>query len=269
MPSNSMTSWWSFPPSTREVQCDEKWAFVGKKQKHCRADDPADAQRGDNWDHVAYDAEHRLVLTVVPGKRTVENTERLVADFKARTGDRNLDLITTDEYAPYRTALLNAYGQTVVPPRTGKPGRPRGAYQVPPPDLRYATVHKTRRKGRVVKIELRIVFGQAAAVQAALERSAVSHTINTAFVERHNGTDRNRNARKTRKSYCFSKDWDIHNAATYFTMYSYNFCWPVRTLRIRRDEGQWHPQTPAMSAGLTDHVWPLEEWLTFPAVQPR
>lgn len=168
----------------------------------------------------------------------------------------------------HRTALLNAYGETVVPPRTGKPGRPRGPSQVPPPDLRYATVHKTRRKGRVVRIELRVVFGEAAAVQAALARSAVSHTINTAFVERHNGTDRNRNARKTRKSYCFSKDWDIHNAATYFTMYSYNFCWPVRTLRVRDSTGRWRPRTPAMSAGLADHVWSLQEWLTFPVVQP-
>jgi hypothetical protein len=105
-----MMSWWVFPPSTREVQCDEKWAFVGKKQKHCRDDEPADAQRGDNWDHVAYDPESRLVLSVVPGKRTIENTELLVTDFKARTGDRPLDLITTDDYAVYRTALLNAYG---------------------------------------------------------------------------------------------------------------------------------------------------------------
>jgi IS1 family transposase len=267
MPNNFMTSWWPFPPSTREVQCDEKWAFVGKKEKHCQDGDPADEHRGDNWDHVAYDPEHRLVLSVVPGKRTAQNTERLVADFQARTGERMMDLITTDEYAPYRTAILNAYGQTVVPPHTGKRGRPCGAYKTPPPDLKYATVHKTRRKGRVVKIDLRVVFGEASAVQAALERSAVSHTINTAFVERYNGTDRNRNARKVRKSYCFSKDWDIHNAATYFTMYSYNFCWPVRTLRVRRGDGRWHARTPAMMAGLTDHVWSLAEWLTFPAVQ--
>lgn len=216
---------------------------------------------------MAYDPEQRLVLSVVPGKRTVENTELLVEDFKARTGDRLLDLITTDDYAPYRTAILSAYGETVVPPRTGRAGRPREAYQAPPADLHYATVHKTRRKGRVVKIDLRVVFGDPAAVQAALERSTVSHTINTAFLERHNATDRHRNARKTRKSYRFSKDWDLHNAATYFTMYSYNFCWPVRTLRVRGDDSRWRPRTPAMMAGLTDHVWSLTEWLTFPAVQ--
>lgn len=269
MPSNFTTSWWAFPPSTREVQCDEKWAFVAKKQKHCRDDDPADDQRGDNWDHVAYDPEHRLVLRVVPGKRTAENAELLVQDVKARTGERMLDLITTDDYPAYRTAILNAYGETVVPPRTGQRGRPRGAYQVPPPELKYATVHKTRRRGRVVNVDLRVVFGDVAAVQAALERSAVSHTINTAFVERHHGTDRNRSARKVRKSYGFSKDWDIHNAATYFSMYSYNFCWPVRTLRVRDGDGRWKAQTPAMMAGLTDHVWSLAEWLTFPAVQPQ
>jgi IS1 family transposase len=217
---------------------------------------------------VAYDPEQRLVLSVVPGKRTSENTELLVEDFKARTGDRWLDLITTDDYPPYRTALLNAYGETVVPPRTGRPGRPREAYQAPPPDLHYATVHKTRRKGRVVDIDLRVVFGDPAAMQAAWERSTVSHTINTAFLERHNATDRHRNARKTRKSYRFSKDWDLHNAATYFTLYAYNFCWPVRTLRFRGDDHRWHPRTPAMMAGLVDHVWPLTEWLTFPAVQP-
>src|SRR4051794_22601771 len=98
---------------------------------------------------------------------------------------------------------------------------------------------------------------------AALVTSWVSKAINTAFVERHNGTDRNRNARKVRKSYCFSKDERVHQAVTYFTMYSYNFCWPVRTLRIRDSEQHaWQPRTPAMAAGLTDHVWSLTEWLT-------
>ena len=82
------------------------------------------------------------------------------------------------------------------------------------------------------------------------------------FVERHNGTDRNRNARKVRKTYCFSKDWQVHEAVGYFTLYSYNFCWPVRTLR----QGN---RRQAMAAGLTDHVWTLKEWLTRPAVQRR
>ena len=216
---------------------------------------------------MAFDPEHRLVVSVVPGERTGENVQELVQDFKQRTEGRIPNLITTDFYAAYETAILQAYGEEVVPERTGKPGRPKAPYRVPLGDLKYATVHKTRKKGRVVKIDYRVVFGTLVAVMAALAWSKVSRAINTAFVERHNGTDRNRNARKVRKTYCFSKDWDVHQAVTYFTMYSYNFCWPVRTLRQRDSEGEWQQRTPAMAAGLADHVWTLTEWLTFPAVQ--
>jgi hypothetical protein len=251
------------------VQCDEKWAFVGKKDKHCDPTDPADAKQGDNWDHVALDPEPRLVVGVVPGKRTAKNVEKLVQDFKHRTAGRSMNLITSDEYSAYPPAILNAYGTEVVPPRTGKPGRPKAPYKVAPPELRYATVHKTREKGRVVKVDFRVVFGTAVAVLAALAQSLVSKAINTAFIERQNGTDRNRNARKVRKSYCFSKNWDVHEAVTYFTMYSYNFCWPVRTLRVREADGHWRQRTPAMAAGLSDHIWTLTEWLTFPGVQRK
>ena len=154
-------------------------------------------------------------------------------------------------------------GIEVVPPRTGKRGRPRKPYQVTPAVLHYATVHKTRKKGRVVDVTTRVIFGTAAAVATVLAKTGVSRTVNTAFVERHNGTDRNRNARKVRKTYCFSKDWWVHRAVTFFTMYSYNFCWPVRTLKTKGGENR----TPAMMANLTDHVWTLLEWLKRPAVQ--
>jgi len=251
------------------VQFDEKWAFVQKKQKHCDPNDPADAKRGDDWDPLAFDPVHRLVVSVIPGKRTAKNVEALVEDFKARTGGRMMALIVPDEYRPYEVAILNAYGQRLTPPPTGKPGRPRAGRITPPEDLLYATVHKTRRKGRVVKVELRVVFGREEAIRAALAASPVSTRINTAFIERHNGTDRNRNGRKVRKTYCFSKDWDAHEAVTYFTMYSYNFCWPVRTLRVRGGDGRWDPRSPAMAAGLTDHVWSLKEWLHFPAIQSK
>ena len=258
---------WLFPPRTREVQFDEKWAFVGKKEKHCDPDNPDDAAQGDNWDHVAFDPEHRLVVSVIPGKRTSEQVRQLLDDFKERTEGRLMNLITTDEYPVYETEILEAYGETIVPERSGKSGRPPKPYQAPPPGLNYATVHKTRDKGRVTKIDFRVIFGTVATVMAALAQSTVSTAINTAFVERHNGTDRNRNGRKVRKTYCFSKDWQVHEAVTYFTMYSYNFCWPVRTLRAQAADGTWQQQTPAMTAGLTDHVWSLAEWLTYPAVQ--
>jgi hypothetical protein len=209
------------------------------------------------------------VVSVVPGKRTAAKTEGLVKDLHRRTGGRMMDLLVSDEYPMYKTAILQTSGETLTPPRTGKPGRPKKPYTVAPADLQSATVHKTRHKGRVVHVESRIVFGEEDAIRAALEASPVSATIHTAFVERHHGTDRNRNGRKVRKTLCFSQDWQVHNAVTYFTMYSYNFCWPVRTLRVRQTAGGWQQRTPAMAAGLADHVWSLTEWLTFPVVQLR
>jgi IS1 family transposase len=261
------TSSWSFPPRTTEVQFDEKWSFVAKKEANCDRSDPADDRKGDCWDHVAFDPEHKLVVAVVPGKRTAENTEALVAEFRRRTGGRLMGLMTSDDYPAYETAILHAYGQTITPPRTGKRGRPRAPYQVPPPGLTYATVTKRREKGRVVKIGTRIVFGTIAAVLAALAISKVSRAINTAFVERENGTDRHRNARKARKSYRFSKDWRYHEAVTFLSLYCYNFCWPVRTLTTADAEGRRVKRSPAMAAGLTDHIWSMAEWLSRPAVQ--
>ncbi len=133
----------------------------------------------------------------------------------------------------------------------------------------HATVHETRSTGRVVKVEQRVIFGTAAAVATALARWASSRAVDTSFVERQNGTDRSGNARKARRSYCSSKDWSVHRAISSFTPYGYNFCWPVRTLRVRGEDGAWQRRTPAMAAGLADHVWSLSEWLKLPAVHQK
>ena len=130
-----------------------------------------------------------------------------------------LDLVTSDEYAAYETALLDAYGQEVATTATGRASRNMIAAKVPPPGMNYATVEKRREKGRVVEIVTRVVFGTMAAVMAVLAKSKVSHWINTSFLERQNATDRHHNARKVRKTYTFSKDWRVHEAMTYFTMY--------------------------------------------------
>ena len=95
----------------------------------------------------------------------------------------------------------------------------------------------------------------------------MSRRVNVSFLERYNATDRHKNARKVRKTYTFSKDWRVHESMTYFTMYSYNFCWPVRTLELRDEDGRVRKRSPAMAAGLADHVWTMREWITMPAVQ--
>ena len=126
---------------------------------------------------------------------------------------------------------------------------------------------KTRATGRVVAVAARVVFGTMAAVIAAPGMSEVSRAINTSIVERQNGTDRHRHARKARKTYRFSKDWRHHEAFPYLTMYVDNFGWPVRTLRVKDEQGRWRPRSPAMAAGVADHVGSIPERLAFPSVR--
>src|SRR5690348_9567654 len=155
-----------------------------------------------------------------------------------------MNLMTSDENPAYAEAILETYGEEYQPRRKGKRGRRPARRKRPPKGLNYATVHKTREKNRVVAVEQRVVFGTVAAVLAALAVSLVSTAVNTVFVERQNGTDRNRNARKVRKTYCFSKDWEVHEAVSYFALYSYNFCWPVRTLREGNRREGYRQRTP-------------------------
>ena len=190
------------------------------------------------------------------GKRTAETVGALVRDVRDRTGGRVMRRMTSDEYS--------ADGRRVEPPRTGRPGRPRAARVERPPELTSATVHQERQENRVVGVSTPLVFGTALALVLALLLSKVSRSVNTCFVERHNGTDRNRCRREVRKTYGFSKDWEFHRAASRFRHFRYHFCWPVRTLRVRDEAGRWRKRTPAMAAGLTDHVWTIAEWPSYP-----
>jgi hypothetical protein len=194
----STTSWWLFPPQTREVQCDEKWSFVAKKEGHLEPGDPL--EWGDAWDHTAVDPEHRLLRAVVPGKRTLENGQRIVDAVKQQTAGRTDVLLTSDEHGPYATAIEEAYHQLVPVAKRPGPGRPPKPKRVLPAGLCYATVCKKREHGKVVEIRRTLVFGLACVLALLLGRSRVSKTINTAFVERNNGTDRRQNGRKHRKT---------------------------------------------------------------------
>jgi IS1 family transposase len=255
MPAKPTTNSWLFPPTTQEVQLDEKWAFVAKKQKHCQ---PDEARCGDCWDYVALDAESRLVLSVVVGKRTEANACQLVHELRERTDGRPLNLITTDEYPAYAAALATVYAEPAPA------GEALPAAQRLPDWLVYATVHKVRENNRVVRVEARLVFGTLVSLAAALVW-AVLGCVSTVFIERANGTDRHRNGRKVRKTYRFSKDWGVHRAMTFVTLYSANFCWCVRTLRAEVAPKRYRQRTAAMVAGLADHVWTLQEWLLFPS----
>ena len=93
---------------------------MGKKQTNCDPLNPADDHKGDWWDHVAFDPEHKLVLAVVPGVRVTESVEEVVAEVKDRLGDQPPALMTSDESAAYETVIATTLQ------RSRSPGLRRG-----------------------------------------------------------------------------------------------------------------------------------------------
>lgn len=165
---------------------------------------------------------------------------------------------------------MQQYGEVVVPPRTGRPGRPRNPYLSWPEGSAYATVSKTYRKGRVAAVERKLVHGTQEDLAAALAASPASGNVNTAFIERHNGTDRCYNARKVRKTYQFSRDLAVHAAVTWWVVFCYNFHHTHRSLRLRLADGSFLHRTPAMLAGLAVEPLAIADIITLqlPGFQP-
>jgi len=235
-----------------------------KKEEVCLAEEKEDY--GDQWDHVVIDAESKAIISMVCGKRTKENTEELIHDFASRCNDGNPpDLFTTDDYPCYKDAFRHVYGEWEFPERTGKPGRPREAYQGDP-DMQYATVKKQRKQGRVVSIGIEQIYGTEDALKLSIESSSVSNTINTSFIERQNGTDRHLNARKARKTLEFSKDKDYHKCHSWFCASYYNFCWDHLSLRVKIGIREYTHRSPMMVLGVTNNIWSVDKMVTYQTI---
>ena len=219
---------------------------------------------GDCWGHIAYDPVNKIIVADVFGKRNQESVDQVVHEFNERTDD-HIPLFTTDGHDEYSKALLKEYGTQLPVKRTGKLGRPRKSKTIPPPELNYVQVVKYRRKGRVVRIEERLIYGTWEAVNDVLKESPVSSSVNTSFVENSNMVSRHHNRRLTRKTISFSKNNEcLVNQFTLFKAY-HHFVKPNKGLRVRDECGRrrWKQRTPAMSAGATDHVWDMGELFHF------
>ena len=117
------------------------------------------------------------------GRRTEEDAIRFIHEISGKLDDQ-LPLFTSDELPHYREALAECYSSEIPVPPTGKRGRPRKPVRQIDPRLTYATVHKTREKQRVIKVERRIVFGEESDIDKILEDSPFSTSVNTAGGER-------------------------------------------------------------------------------------
>ena len=166
---------WIFPPETKEIQLDEKWSFVRKKEKNCSE---SEKEFGDQWDYIALDAESRLIFSFVPGKRTHENCQKIVEDVYIRTHGREDVLISSDCYAPYKIVIEDVYGKKVIPERKKGPGRPpKNPVNVMPDALCYVTVCKDYEKDKVSSIRREIVFGNEELVTERLKNLKSSRRL--------------------------------------------------------------------------------------------
>ena len=180
------------------------------------------------------------------GKRDQRLLEKLLQQVAQRVegGSR----FSSDQLPGYEEAIVEVFGE--VPPYGGR-GRPPTKKR-PSSELGYGQVVKERVRGRVVAVTTRIVFGDDDA------------PVNTSGVERTHLTSRQRNGRLVRKTLSFSKNRERLEWACAWEDLVYNFAQPIKTLRVKPPESprRWRPRTPAMAAGLTDHIWSLEELLT-------
>ncbi len=171
-------------------------------------------------------------------------------------------LITTDDCNTYPAVLLEEDGEAVVPPRAGRPGRPRKPLKRWPEGSAYATVNKAYRNGRVAEVKRKLVHGTQADLAQALQESSASDTINTSFVERQNGSDRGQNARKRRKTLEFSKDLALHIAVGLWVVFCYNFHHLHRGLMLQLSDDSFLHRTPAMALGIAEQPLSVAEILS-------
>jgi len=255
-----------------ECQLDELWSFVHTKEDNLSLTEVYCDTYGDAWVWLAFAPVWRLVLAFVVGKRTQENAN-LLLERVVHVTDDHIPFFTSDQLPEYRTALLHTYGKWDQPQRQGTRGRYPYPRRVPAPDLLYAQVVKERAQGRVVDVRSKVIFGDPQAIAAQLATSPVSKTINTSFVERDNLTQRQENRRLTRRTNGFSKEITGLEAQLWLSLAYYHFVLPHQGLRQelpqleptrgRGSPRRWRPITPAMAAGITDHVWTTAELLSY------
>ena len=256
-----------------ECQLDELWTFVYKKEKHLTALEKLARRYGDTWIWTAFDPVSKLIPAWRIGKRTLTEACKFIKTLKSRL-DSHIPFFTSDDLPHYADALLVAYGVLITSLRHFPHSRPPSPYLKAPPDLVNAVVIKKKEHGHLVEIGTRIVYGTESQVAERLRASPVTAVISTWGVERSNLTIRQHSRRLGRKVNAFSKKQVYLQYQLALALNYYHFCCPHRGLReklkrpipTKNGHGtpkRWRPITPAMAAGFTDHVWTIDELLSF------
>jgi IS1 family transposase len=212
----------------KRIQCDEIWSFVYAKDKNVPEEHNGEFGYGDIWTFTAIDADTKLVPAWLVGLRNVDCAYEFANDLRNRLANRVQ--LTTDGHTMYLEAIERAFGADIdygmlvklygPEPETGK--------RYSPAKCLSATKHITQGKPNY-------------------------EAISTSYVERQNLTMRMNMRRFTRLTNAFSKKLENHEYALALYFMHYNFARPHKTLTNP------YPKTPAMAAGLTNHVWATEE----------
>jgi len=207
----------------KRIQCDEIWSFVGAKQK---AVNMGASGHGDVWTWTAICADTKLVASWLVGDRDLETAKRFMSDVAGRLASRVQ--ISTDGHRSYVDAVEGAFGD----------------------DVDFAQLVKLygneNRDGGEVRYSPALCTG---AKKTPITGNPDPNHISTSYVERQNLTMRMSMRRFTRLTNAFSKKVENHVAAVALHFMHYNFARIHQTLRV----------TPAMAAGVTDHVWEIGE----------
>jgi IS1 family transposase len=210
----------------KRVQCDEIWSFVGMKQRNVPEEKTGQFGYGDVWTWTAIEAQSKLVISYMIGLRDGGYATEFMRDVASRITNRVQ--LTTDGLKAYLEAVEGAFGGDIDFAQLIKVygPTPAGAGRYSPPAC-------------------------IACEQHAVTGSPEQKHISTSFVERQNLTMRMGMRRFTRLTNAHSKKVENHAHAVAMYFMHYNYCKIHSTLRV----------TPAMEAGLTDHVWEIEELL--------
>jgi IS1 family transposase len=209
----------------KRVQCDEIWAFCYSKEKNVSREDKGVLGHGDVWTWTAIDAESKLIVSYQVGKRDADYAQMFMADVAGRLANRVQ--LTTDGHAPYLQAVGDAFGSEIDYAMLVKH---YGAGSV--------TDQRRYSPAQLIATELRPING-----------TPDTKHISTSFVERQNLTMRMGMRRFTRLTNGFSKKVENLEHAVSLHFMHYNFARIQKSLRV----------TPAMEAGISDHVWTLAE----------
>lgn len=210
---------------SKRIECDEIWSFVGMKEKNIPEEKIGEFGYGDVWTWTALDADSKLMVSYMLGMRDADSARDFMDDVADRLANRVQ--LTTDGHRVYLNAVKNAFGVDGID---------------------YAMLVKTY--GNDYEGEKR--YSPAVCTgcnQTPMLGNPEIKNVSTSFVERSNLTLRMHNRRFTRLTNAFSKKLENHEAAIALHFMYYNFCRVHQTLKT----------TPAVAAGIADHVWKIEE----------